>query len=391
MHEHRTSSAPRTFAHLAAIVVFGWGAAASADHRDGPLFENTAANGRSDLGELYVLRSPVNANNTVLILTVSPFAGFVTPRTFDESQVYEIRIDTNGDAVEDLAFESTFGAPNAAGEQDVVLRGLPAASFPPDGTLATGRTGRNLAVTGGGTFRAGLHDDPFFFDHSAWDQRVDDGAGTFPRAPGVASNFYGPNALILAIDLEVPSSRLGPNASLIGAWGRVSRAGVQQDRVGRAFVNLGLIPPVPRSNVTFGERRTAFNQASPANDRVDYGAFMVTVLQGFWGRNNADANALANLMLPDVLIFQLGNPNGYGTFVTSGTGQGGFFAGTVLGNGRRLRDDAIDIMLNVSSNGAVPTDNVADDNGARIRDGAFGTAVAFPYIGTDELLADGFE
>src|SRR3954452_22676532 len=62
-----------------------------ADSRDGPIFEDTATNGRQDVGDLYVFRSPSNANNTVLIATISPFAGNVTPVTFDETLSLDIK------------------------------------------------------------------------------------------------------------------------------------------------------------------------------------------------------------------------------------------------------------------------------------------------------------
>jgi len=164
---------------------------------------------------------------------------------------------------------------------------------------------------------------------------------------------------------------------------------VQLDRVGRPLTNKLLIPPIPRGSnfpiATGGanrvERRLAFNLGMPKNDLRDFKSEMTAVYQNFYGRNAADSAALSALFLPDGLIFQIGNPNGYGTFVTSGTAQGGIFAGPVFGNGRRLRDDTGDVLLNVSSNGAFPTDNVPDDNGTRITDGNMGTVAAFPYIG----------
>jgi hypothetical protein len=87
------------------------------------------------------------------------------------------------------------------------------------------------------------------------------------------------------------------------------------------------------------------------------------------------AEAVANLLLPDVLKFQIGNPNGFGALVTQG-------ASLVVGNGRQLRDDTADTLLNFLTAGAIVTDNVSDDNGARITDGNAGTVAAFPYIGS---------
>jgi hypothetical protein len=59
----------------------------------------------------------------------------------------------------------------------------------------------------------------------------------------------------------------------------------------------------------------------------------------------------------------------------------------VLGNGRQMRDDVVDIDFNLLTNGAIPSDNVGDDNGLRVTDGSIDPvsnkqrAIAFPYIG----------
>jgi hypothetical protein len=100
---------------------------------------------------------------------------------------------------------------------------------------------------------------------------------------------------------------------------------------------------------------------------------MISVFKGFYGRDANTAQALTGLLLPDMVMFQVGNPNGFGTFIGPG--------GSILGNGRRLRDDVIDFELSVLTGGGITTDNVADDNGTRITDGQMGTVAAFPYIG----------
>ena len=58
----------------------------------------------------------------------------------------------------------------------------------------------------------------------------------------------------------------------------------------------------------------------------------------------------------------------------------------MLGNGHRLSDDVHDITLNLFTNGALPSDNVGDDNGLRVTDGSVDPvsgktrAIAFPYV-----------
>src|SRR5438445_9335771 len=120
--------------------------APAADHRDGPIFVNTAANGSRDINDIYVFQAPGNVNNTVMVFTVSPFAGNLSPVTFDQRVAFDIKIDNNGDAIEDITFRVTFSAPTGNGAQHVVVRGLPSTRFGPTGIIAQGFTGQNIPV-----------------------------------------------------------------------------------------------------------------------------------------------------------------------------------------------------------------------------------------------------
>jgi len=383
-----------------------------ADARDGPTFVNTAANGRADVGEVYVFRSPANANNTVFMATISPFPGNLTPAAFDESLFFDIRIDTTGDGSEDLIFRTNFSPPDANGVQDVKLRVIPSLGFPTS-IIASGRTGvsgptgQNIPIVGGGMFRAGIHDNPVFFDQGGFETLEATGAG-FPRPVGPAHNFYGPNGNILAIIIEIQSARIGIPANnpnkIIGVWARSEHDGTQLDREARPFINTGLIPPSPRNNLARGERRNAFNAGLPRNDRAtaplgfrDDMIFVLTDPSGVYKRTQADASFLADVLVPDLLMFQIGNPNGFGTTIGPGPSffTGPFAGGQVLGNGRRLSDDVFDILFNVLTNGVIPSDNVGDDNGLRVTDGSVDPvsgmtrAIAFPYIGLANLPLNG--
>src|SRR5205823_2051753 len=212
--------------------------------------------------------------------------------------------------------------------------------------VARGRTGTNVPVLGGGMLRAGNQDVPDWFDQGAWDTYVADGVGGFPRSPATARNFYGPKANCLAIVLELPSARIAPNGSVLAVWARSIAAGGRMDREGKPFVNTGMIPKTPR-NSSAPERRDAFNLALLQNDVSAFKPDMITVLTGFYGRTNADATFLANAFLPDVLFFQIGNPNGFGTTIGPGNFPGPFPGSQSLGNGRRFADDVHDIMLNL--------------------------------------------
>lgn len=320
--------------------------APAADHRDGPIFPMTG-NGNLDLNDLYVFKPNAASTNTVLILTVNPFAGVFSPTTFNQTLAFDFKVDNNGDAVEDLTFRVTFSAPDAQGVQQVTLRGLPALRFPATGgILARGNTGQTLPVRGGGLFRAANHDDPFFFDATAFNRFLRTGNPGEFGPPNTARNFFGPNVNTLAIILEVPSALITrPGNPNIGVWIRCERNGVQIDRMGRPAINTALIPPIPRGmGITPGpERRNAFNAGHPQNDRRDFSADMIGVLRNFYGRTQADAQGLTNVLLPDIL-----------TFDTSSTA--GFL------NGRRLEDDVIDAEISILANITGASDRVGNDS-----------------------------
>jgi Domain of unknown function (DUF4331) len=352
----------------------------AADQRDTSALASFSR-GAVDIGDLYVFRSPSNANNTVFIMTLGSFVGTKTKAAFKPGVHYEFRIDTNFDFSTDLIISARFKELRPNGKQKVLV--TLSQGFDSTIELASGETDTILPMEGGGQFKAGVFDDPFFFDQTAFDSTFIQGKSGFPRPPGTAKNFYGPNANVLAIVIEIPSASIAPAPTVVGVWARTAQRGVPLDRCGRPFINAMLIPPVPRGSTSLGDRRKAFNRGLPVNDAADFADDVKSVLtnpDGLYKRTEPDANALTALFLPDLLLFQLGNPNGFGTFVPSPTGA-------ALGNGRRLSDDVTDTLFNILTNGAIPTDNVGDDNGLKITDGSVDPvsgqtrAVAFPYIG----------
>jgi hypothetical protein len=390
----------------------------AADHRDGPIFGPpgiTITNSRRDINDVYIFTSPANAANTVMIMTLSPFAGATTPATFDQSNIFDFKISNrNLTTTEDITFRVTFGAPDSNGVQDVTLRALPASRFPPTGILARGKTGANIPVQGGGMFRASIQDDPFFFDAVAFNNLlnhatavagVTDATNPYPRPVGTAANFFGPNVNTLAIILEIPSARiLGPasgpdngGGTLVGYWGRSEQNGVQIDRMGRPAINTALIPQIPRGShfplVAANDIRNAFNAGRPKDDRANFTAAMKGVLTNFYPLGQPGQpftiDQIASVLLPDILVFQPGNTNGFGTFV----GGGAF-----LGNGRTLHDSVIHVELSLLTggngspgSGAVSSDNVNDDNGLLVTDGSVDPVsgmtrpILFPYIGAPHM------
>ena len=342
---------------------------------------------------------------------------------------------------DDLTFRVTFGPPDAAasGRQDVAVRALPAARFPGiGGVLVKGFTGQNIPVRGvGGNGSAAVPrrraGRPVLLRRGRLQQvperrralerhhrrqsrrpakpspagpatgrgRRRDAGGGFD--PGETPDYNAPNffasANTLAIILELPSAVLAglaagtaltPEQNAIGFWGRTEANGVQLDRMGRPAINTALIPPVPRgSNFPIGgtgdqnrqDRRNAFNAGHPQDDRANFRADMVSVLTAVYPAggpaNPGQAASVANLLLPDILVYDPTSTAGFfGTSSRSASGN------PFLAGGRKLSDDIISTELAVLTDADLPfngaatppivTQNVADDNGLNLTDGSIG-------------------
>jgi len=310
---------------VAAIVMLTTGVAprlsGAADHLDAPFVKT---DGRIDINDVYAFQSPSNPANTVLIMTTNPVAGVLSPTSYRPGADYRFNIDRDGDARPDISYRLSFEGSGPA--QDVQLRCVPAAACGNKGAvLARGQTGATISVKGGGSLRAGLFDDPFFFDLLAFRN----GLAFCPG--GAGTNFFA-GFNVMSIVLEVPSSQLGPNN--IGVWATTSIDDKPADRMGRPAINTVF-------NHTDADKN-AFNFGKPINDQRDFRKNIVDTLLSL-GDTQAYANAIADVLLPDILTVDTSN-------------AGGFL------NGRRLQDDVIDTELSVISNGAITTDCVANDS-----------------------------
>lgn len=198
----------------------------AADHRDSTLL---TANPGVDINDVYSFVSPVNPERVVLAMTVSPL---IPPpengtRFFEPNALYQFKIDTDGDAVEDLVIQALAvgtgagqylrilgpGRPTATGATSRLLPGRARLEVP----VSAGSNARVVSRGGVSAF-AGLRDDPFFFDLAQF-QAILGGRATGFRNPGVDA-FAGFNTL--AIVIELPAALLGPNPN-IGVWGTTSR------------------------------------------------------------------------------------------------------------------------------------------------------------------------
>ncbi len=311
----------------APLVLFTFSAVQAADHLDAPLL---AGNGDSDINDLYAFQSPSNPDNTVLIMTVNPFAGVVSGENFVENVSYNFAIDNDGDAQADVTYSTTFTAPIAGVQTLTTLRN--------GSTYATGNTGANIATPGGGTLAVGVYDDPFFFDLVGFNDGL---------------NFTGDDTLaganVSAIVLEVPSTELNGSTSNIGVWATTVEGGNQIDRIGRPAINTVLIPSA---------RKDEFNQAQPADDLSTFGTDVEATITALSDATNAAT--LTPILLPDVLTFDTANASGFL-------------------NGRRLADDVIDAELTLLTGSSTPVGDGVDANDLPFSD-------MFPYLAPAHVI-----
>jgi hypothetical protein len=316
-------------------------------HYSGPDFGFPRGDARLDFTDLYVFPKPGEVGKSILVMNVHPSAivnppGTTTAEPFSPEALYEIRIDTNGDAVADITFGVRFSS-HEDGSQTATVRRL-------NGAQAVGRgdsgqviveaaavsTGRSARVTEAGDYRffAGWRSDPFFFD-----------------VHGILNDFqfngddFFADKNVCGIVLEVPNSDLGTKRVSLWACTLIGAAGgwVQVDRGARPAQAVFLV----------GTERDAYMAGEPADDGRFVPVFAHS-LEHTGGYAPEEAKRAARALLPDVLSYDPTRPESFPT------------------NGRTLTDDAGDTFLAILTNGKVTGDKI----------GAHGDLLAqFPYLG----------
>jgi hypothetical protein len=95
-------------------------------HYSGPDFGFPHGDARLDLTDLYAFPKPSEADKSILIMNVHPSgvvnpAGSATREAFGPKALYELKIDTNGDAVADIAYRVRFSS-SEDGSQTATVR-----------------------------------------------------------------------------------------------------------------------------------------------------------------------------------------------------------------------------------------------------------------------------
>jgi hypothetical protein len=317
-------------------------------HYSGPDFGFPKGDARLDLTDLYAFPKPEDADKSILIMNMHPSAvvnppGTTTTEPFSPEALYELKIDTDGDAVADITYTVRFSS-SEDGSQTATLRRI-------QGSHATGTgdggqiiveaapvsTGLNARVTDAAGYRffAGWRSDPFFFDTK----------GALNNLQFTGDDFF-VDKDVCSIVLEVPNSVLGRKR--IDLWARTLKdeggVWVQADRGGLPAQAVFLVG---------GGDRDAYLAGEPSEDARFVGVF-AHALEHAGGYTPEEARRVAETLLPDVLSYDPTRPASFPV------------------NGRKLTDDVADAFLAVLTNGRVTGDKV---------DAHSDLLVEFPYLG----------
>jgi len=297
--------------------------------------------------DLYAFTKPEDTTKSIIVFNVHPSVRLDSPEPttsepFKPGAVYEIKVDTTGDAIADLSCSVQFSS-SGDGKQIATVRrlqGARAGSVGEEGEVivqqAPVSVGKEALVTHVGDFRFffGWRSDPFFFDVN----------GNFNHMQFTGDDFF-KDKNVCSIVLEVSNSELGTNK--VGIWARTvdktKEGWMQADRGGRPMQAVFLV----------GEQREAYLSGEPANDDRFIGVF-AHELEHTGGYTPEESWRVARKLLPDILSY---DPRGPVRFPH---------------NGRTLTDDVADVFLSTLSNGKVTGDKV----------GPHGDLLdEFPYLG----------
>ncbi len=336
----------------------------------------------ADLTDLFIFPSPTNPDNVVLVMDVHGLipAGQAGNVSFDPRVLYQFKIDTSGDNVEDLVIQAKFEGVGA----NQRVRFVGPITPPTIGTTSilgrpsrvTGRINQTFSPQAGVTVFAGAREDPFFIDLEQFfkifpdratpltGKQVDLPDPNTPKAPGFRSpgiDFLA-DMNVLSIVVELPRSRLAPaggTPGVIRVWETTSVATgsaggfrfQQLDRLANPVVNEVL------ATVSF-RRHEVNNKVNPTDDPKELKKDIENFLTFPAERSREIKDVIEAVLVPDTMVADLSQdgPAAY-LGVQTGGATGGKFGG------RKLTDDVVDISLYVVFGTAISDLNLAPDDG----------------------------
>jgi hypothetical protein len=343
----------------------------ASDHDDGEV----DTKGRNlNLTDLYAFReqdqnSAAAADDLVLVMNTNPRSVARQQYFFSTNARYEFKLsqvadkDATPTGKEDVTLRFEFSSPNDRQQQQIKFTVIKDGKESAANNLRTTPLNaekpvvNELAANGSKiSVFAGLREDPFFFDVEQF-FRVRAGAlGTSPavgfRPANQALDFakgYNVNAIAIRIPRQFIQGEKG--AKIFDIWETISLKNPatgqyqQVERLARPGINEGLI--------TSNNLLNTFNSVPPTADlspaAAPIGAEATRTLRAL-GNSPERAKALLTAFLPDVMRIDTTGPSGFANALNA--------KGSPI-RGRLFKDDTVDTVLSVLTNGAVTSDNVS--------------------------------
>jgi hypothetical protein len=319
-------------------------------HYSGPNVGFPREDARLDLTDLFAFPKPGDASRSILIMDTHPSHNLTSPeptiaQPYAPEAVYELRIDTNGDAVADIGYRLRVTV-SRDGAQTATLRraeGEQTTRMGEEGRLiAEGipvSTGRESRVTEAGDHRlfVGKRSDPFFFDVQ----------GVLHDMKFTGSDYFA-DKNVYSLVLDVPNAALGSGP--LGLWARVL---MPAEGAGGGWVQVERGARPSQTPFLAGEARPAYLAAEPHDDARFIPVF-AHELEHAGGYTPEEANRAAAALLPDIMPYDPKRPASYPS------------------NGRLLTDDVTAVFLPIFTNGKAKGYKVAPHGDL---------LTEFPYLG----------
>ena len=200
---------------LTALVFAGHRALVAADHNEPSTRTQVGIDPTpdraADLADIYAFH---DATNLVVIITFGGPQATNLPAIYDRDVHYRIHISNDGNrANTEIPIDVRFGFDGT--NPGVEVRGLPGAP------VVQGPVETNIAQ-GGYVIRAGLFDDPFFFDLQGLNDTRATGTLMFRNDRSAFAN-----ANITGVVIQIPRSRVENGTAPLDIWSETGRFGGQ--------------------------------------------------------------------------------------------------------------------------------------------------------------------
>ena len=190
----------------------------AADHLDPPSrtdpSQDSTPDRAADIADIYAWHTDSTVN---IILTFAGPQATDLPATYDRDVLYTINVSNAGERFDaEIPIRIRFGNGSGSNDYGVQISGIPGTSGPIEGSVE-----RTLSQ-GGVLAKAGLFDDPFFFDLEGFKDTAATGELMFDSD----RNFFARQNLT-AVVLSIPRDRIANGNNPVDIWATTARFGGQ--------------------------------------------------------------------------------------------------------------------------------------------------------------------